>query len=220
MRVTIVGTGYVGLTTGLTLAHIGHTVTCVDSNPEKLKLLRAGRSPIHEFGMEELLRSLGNSVVFTDDLRGAVGDADVILIAVGTPPKAGGEADVSQVEAAAATIAEGLKAGRQYTLAVSLHAARPPLRDVLVPLNRRYPVADVVEAASAYAERTGRRVTYEMVMIDGINDTPADAQAAASLLRGRLAHVNLIPMNPVAHTPWRPSPHSRRRGMSRALPRN
>jgi 23S rRNA (adenine2503-C2)-methyltransferase len=94
---------------------------------------------------------------------------------------------------------------RQYTLAVSLHAARPALRDVLVPLNRRYPVADVVRAATEYADVTGRRVTYEVVMIDRVNDTPADAQAMAALLRGRLAHVNLIPMNPVAHTPWRPS---------------
>jgi len=98
---------------------------------------------------------------------------------------------------------------RQYTLAVSLHAARPELRDVLVPINRRYPVTDVVRAATGYAEATGRRVTYEMVMIDRINDTPADAQAAAALLRGRLAHVNLIPMNPVAHTPWQPSPPDR-----------
>jgi 23S rRNA (adenine2503-C2)-methyltransferase len=94
---------------------------------------------------------------------------------------------------------------RQYTLAVSLHAARPELRDVLVPLNRRWPVREVVEAATAYADATGRRVTYEMVMIDHINDTPRDAEAAADLLRGRLAHVNLIPMNPVAHTPWQPS---------------
>ena len=92
-----------------------------------------------------------------------------------------------------------------WTLAVSLHAARPALRDVLVPLNRHYPVEGVVEAASAYAEATGRRVSYESVMIDGVNDTPADAAAAAALLRGRLAHVNLIPMNPVAHTAWLPS---------------
>jgi len=98
---------------------------------------------------------------------------------------------------------------RQYTLAVSLHAARPELRDVLVPLNRRYPLGDVVEAATAYSDATGRRVTYEMVMIDRINDTPADAHATAELLRGRLAHVNLIPMNPVAHTPWQPSPGDR-----------
>ncbi len=93
----------------------------------------------------------------------------------------------------------------QYTLAVSLHAARPSLRALLVPLEHRWPATDVVAAATAYAERTGRRVTYEMVMIEGINDTPEDAQAAAELLRGRLAHVNLIPMNPVAHTPWEPS---------------
>lgn len=96
-------------------------------------------------------------------------------------------------------------ADRQYTLAVSLHAARPALRDVLVPLNRRYPIDDVVREATVYAEATGRRVSYEVVMIEGINDTSADAAAIVALLRGRLAHVNLIPMNPVAHTPWQPS---------------
>ena len=98
---------------------------------------------------------------------------------------------------------------RQYKLAVSLHTARPELRDVLVPLNRKYPLDGVVAAATDYADATGRRITYEMVMIDRINDTPADARAAAALLRGRLAHVNLIPMNPVAHTPWQPSPPER-----------
>jgi 23S rRNA (adenine2503-C2)-methyltransferase len=97
----------------------------------------------------------------------------------------------------------------QYTLAVSLHAARPALRDLLVPLNRRWPAEQVVDAATAYSDATGRRVTYELVMIGGINDTLDDAHAAAALLRGRLAHVNLIPMNPVAHTPWRPSPPER-----------
>ncbi len=97
----------------------------------------------------------------------------------------------------------------QYTLAVSLHAARPALRDLLVPLNRRWPVAQVVAAASDYAATTGRRVTYEVVMIDAINDTHEDATAMAELLRGRLAHVNLIPMNPVAHTPWQPSEPAR-----------
>jgi 23S rRNA (adenine2503-C2)-methyltransferase len=93
----------------------------------------------------------------------------------------------------------------QYTLAVSLHAARAALRDVLVPLNTRYPVDAVVAAASDYARVTGRRVSYEYVMISAINDTIDDAIALAQLLRGQLAHVNLIPMNPVAHTPWRPS---------------
>jgi 23S rRNA (adenine2503-C2)-methyltransferase len=93
----------------------------------------------------------------------------------------------------------------QYTLAVSLHAARTELRDVLVPLNRRYPVTEVVAAADRYASATRRRVTYEYVMIDSINDTTHDAAALAELLSGHLAHVNLIPMNPVAHTPWGPS---------------
>jgi 23S rRNA (adenine2503-C2)-methyltransferase len=99
--------------------------------------------------------------------------------------------------------------GPQFTLAVSLHAARDPLRDVLVPLNRRWPVAEVVEAARAHARDTGRRISYEVTLIDGINDTPADAEALAALLADDHAHVNLIPMNPVAHTPWQASPSER-----------
>ncbi len=95
--------------------------------------------------------------------------------------------------------------GPQFTLAISLHAARDPLRDVLVPLNRRWPVAEVVAAARDHARATGRRISYEYVMISGVNDTDVDADALADLLRGDLAHVNLIPMNPVAHTPWQAS---------------
>jgi 23S rRNA (adenine2503-C2)-methyltransferase len=96
--------------------------------------------------------------------------------------------------------------GPQFTLAVSLHAARDPLRDVLVPLNRRWPVAEVVSAARDHSRATGRRISYEATMIAGINDTEADTEAMAELLRGDHAHVNLIPMNPVAHTPWTASP--------------
>ncbi len=99
--------------------------------------------------------------------------------------------------------------GPQFTLAVSLHAARDPLRDVLVPLNRRWPIAEVVAAAREHATRTGRRISYEVTMIGGVNDTDADADAIVELLRGDLAHVNLIPMNPVAHTPWRATGLSR-----------
>jgi 23S rRNA (adenine2503-C2)-methyltransferase len=105
----------------------------------------------------------------------------------------------------------------QYTLAVSLHAARAALRNLLVPLNHRWPVETVVDAATEYGRVTGRRVTYEFVMIDGVNDTPEDAGAAAALLSGRLAHVNLIPMNPVAHTPWVPSSPARIAGFAAVL---
>ncbi len=96
--------------------------------------------------------------------------------------------------------------GPQLTLAISLHAARDSLRDVLVPLNRRWPVSEVVAAARDHAQATGRRVTYEITMIEGINDTEADAAALADLLRDDHAHVNLIPMNQVAHTPWTGTP--------------
>jgi 23S rRNA (adenine2503-C2)-methyltransferase len=96
--------------------------------------------------------------------------------------------------------------GPQFTLAISLHAARDALRDVLVPLNRRWPVDEVVAAAREHARATGRRVTYEITMIEGINDTDVDAAALADLLRDDHAHVNLIPMNQVAHTPWTGTP--------------
>src|SRR5437899_7156151 len=89
------------------------------------------------------------------------------------------------------------------TLAISLHAARDELRDVLVPINRKYPVQDLVDAAQTYAERTGRRVSYEWVMLAGVNDTERDAKELGSLLKHRLAHVNLIPFNPVEDTPYR-----------------
>lgn len=88
------------------------------------------------------------------------------------------------------------------TLAISLHAARDELRDVLVPINRKYPVRDLVDAAQAYANRTGRRVSYEWVMLAGVNDTARDAQELGALLRRKLAHVNLIPFNPVDDTPY------------------
>jgi 23S rRNA (adenine2503-C2)-methyltransferase len=89
------------------------------------------------------------------------------------------------------------------TLAISLHAARDELRDVLVPINRKYPVDNLVGAAQAYAVKTGRRVSYEWVMLAGVNDTERDAKELGRLLRRKLAHVNLIPFNPVEDTPYR-----------------
>ena len=93
--------------------------------------------------------------------------------------------------------------GLPFTLAVSLHAARDDLRDVLVPVNRRYPLAGLVAAADRFATRTGRRVSYEWVLLAGVNDTDRDARELGALLRGRLAHVNLIPYNPVDEAPYR-----------------
>ena len=89
------------------------------------------------------------------------------------------------------------------TLAISLHAARDELRDVLVPINRKYPVHELVDAAQGYGEKTGRRVSYEWVMLAGVNDTERDATELGALLQRKLAHVNLIPFNPVEDTPYR-----------------
>src|SRR5438874_75303 len=88
------------------------------------------------------------------------------------------------------------------TLAISLHAARDELRDVLVPINRKYPVRDLVQASQSYAKASGRRVSYEWVMLAGVNDSERDAQELGALLRRKLAHVNLIPFNPVDGTPY------------------
>ena len=91
--------------------------------------------------------------------------------------------------------------GLPITLALSLHAPNDTLRSQLMPVNKVYPVAEVTAAARNYAETTGRRVTYEYILIAEVNDNPEQAAELASLLRGSLAHVNLIPMNPVAERP-------------------
>ena len=90
------------------------------------------------------------------------------------------------------------------SLAVSLHAANDALRDRLVPLNRKYPIADLLAACRRYVERRNReRITFEYVMLRGINDTAADARALARLLGNLPAKVNLIPFNPSAGLDYR-----------------
>jgi len=85
---------------------------------------------------------------------------------------------------------------RQVNLAVSLHAANDDLRSSLMPINQKYPLGDLVPACRNYVDATGRRITFEWALIQGVNDTPEQAGALASLLRGLLCHVNVIPLNP------------------------
>ncbi|WP_089304242.1 23S rRNA (adenine(2503)-C(2))-methyltransferase RlmN [Geodermatophilus pulveris] len=96
--------------------------------------------------------------------------------------------------------------GLAVTLAVSLHAPDDELRDTLVPVNTRWKVAEVVAAADAYAERTGRRYSVEYALIRDVNDQPDRADALGRLLAGRRAHVNLIPLNPTPGSRWDASP--------------
>lgn len=108
MRIAVVGCGYVGLVSGSCFANLGHSVTCVDIDTHKIALLKKGIIPIYEPGLEELIREnvKRKSLGFTSDLKSAVRQSEVIFIAVGTPPKANGEADLSFVENVARTIAK------------------------------------------------------------------------------------------------------------------
>jgi 23S rRNA (adenine2503-C2)-methyltransferase len=97
----------------------------------------------------------------------------------------------------------------QVNLAISLHAADDALRDELVPINRKWPVAEVVAAGRRFAERTGRRVSLEYVMIDGMNDGLPLAELLAGVARGWRSHVNLIPLNPTPGSRWSGTPPAR-----------
>ncbi len=85
--------------------------------------------------------------------------------------------------------------GLQLGLAISLHAATDEVRSRIMPINRRYPIGELMKAAGRYSARTGRRVTYEYTMIEEVNDTAAQARQLVRLLGGHLCHVNLIPLN-------------------------
>ncbi|NEP16380.1 MAG: UDP-glucose/GDP-mannose dehydrogenase family protein [Leptolyngbya sp. SIO4C1] len=113
MRVCVIGTGYVGLVTGVCLSHIGHEVICVDNNAEKVKLMQSGQSPIYEPGLSEIMQSsmASGRLSFTTDLGKGVNHGDILFIAVGTPPLPTGESDTRYVEAVARGIGENLNGG-------------------------------------------------------------------------------------------------------------
>src|SRR5258708_12603223 len=108
MRVSIIGTGYVGLTTGACLAFLGHEVTCVDSDEKKIASLQAGKTPIYEPHLTELLAEAKPNLQFCSDYAAAVPRAEVVFIAVGTPPSSDGSPDLRYLSAAAKGI------GAQY----------------------------------------------------------------------------------------------------------
>jgi len=90
LRVAIIGSGYVGLTTGVCLAELGHTVVCVDNDEAKVRLLASGVCPIYEPGLPELMGKNAERLSFTADIADGVRRADIIFVAVGTPPTAPG----------------------------------------------------------------------------------------------------------------------------------
>jgi UDPglucose 6-dehydrogenase len=109
MNVVIYGTGYVGLTTGTALAFLGHRVTCVDVDEAKIASLRGGKSPIYEPGLDELMDLAGANLTFVVDPEPALSEAEVIFIAVGTPPGSDGKPDLAYVRSAAASIGKNMR---------------------------------------------------------------------------------------------------------------
>ena len=102
-------------------------------------------------------------------------------------------------------IRELAKEKLQLTLSVSLHAPSDAVRDTIMPVNKAYPTEELLEACRDYYAATGRRISFEYAMIDGVNDTPAAAHLLLKRLKGLPAHMNLIPLNHVEESPLKPS---------------
>jgi len=114
MNIAIIGAGYVGLVTGACFAELGNKVICVDNDPEKIALLKKLKMPFYEKGLDKMVRknSAAGRLVFTDSIKYAVKKSLVIFICVGTPPRVGGEADLSYIENVAAQIAKNMASYR------------------------------------------------------------------------------------------------------------
>ena len=110
-KISVVGTGYVGLVTGSCLADLGNEVICVDNNEEKIASLNELKMPIYEPGLEELVKRNVESkrLSFTTNIKEVVPESEIIFIAVGTPPKENGEADLSTVEKVCKDIAQSMR---------------------------------------------------------------------------------------------------------------
>jgi UDPglucose 6-dehydrogenase len=118
MEVCVIGTGYVGLVTGTCLAYLGHSVVCVDIDERKIEMLRRGKAPIYEPGLEQLIASgaqRGN-LSFSTDLESSVNRSEIIFIAVGTPPMSSGRADLSYVKTVAHSVGRALDCGRRRVI--------------------------------------------------------------------------------------------------------
>lgn len=141
-------------------------------------------------GMGEPLANLPNllKALHSIDEKGGLGlgARRITISTVGLPEK----------------IRELAQLGKAYNLAVSLHAATDELRNQLVPVNEKIGIDAILAAADEYFEQTGRRLTYEYVVLADVNDGPEQARDLAKLLRGRNAHINLIPMNVIAELPF------------------
>src|ERR1700729_3482546 len=159
MRIAMIGTGYVGLVSGACMADFGHSVVCVDNNAAKIEALTHGEIPIHEPGLDNLVRAnvQAGRLTFTRTLNEAVSAADAVFIAVGTPSRRGdGHADLSYVYDAAREIAAALDG---FTVVVTKSTVPVGTGDEVERLIREVrPKADVVVAANPEFLREGAAI--------------------------------------------------------------
>src|ERR1700704_5349415 len=142
MKLTIIGTGYVGLVTGTCFAEVGHQVVCVDNNEEKVKLLQGGGIPIYEPGLEELVEKnvAAGRLSLTASTREGVEKSDIIFIAVPTPPLADGSVDLSFIEGVAREIAGAMNS---YKIVVDKSTVPVKTGDKVAETIKRYCKAKV-----------------------------------------------------------------------------
>jgi UDPglucose 6-dehydrogenase len=139
MEISVVGTGYVGLVAGVCFADVGHKVTCVDNNPEKINALNDGKIPIFEPGLEDILRSAKARLNFTMDLKQALDNSEVVFIAVGTPETEDGSADLGPTF----SVLEGICKAAQAPKLIVLKST--------VPVGTNKKAQDFIKANSEHA---------------------------------------------------------------------
>ena len=191
MGCTFCATGQGGFTRNLTASEmLGQIISAQ-------KDLGIRISNIVLMGMGEPLDNYDNVLRFlslvTDNDGLCIGARHITLSTCGLVPKIYDLAD----------------SGFPVTLSLSLHAPYDELRSKTMPVNNKYPIKQVLAACKYYADKTGRRITYEYAMINGVNDSDRCAYALAQLIKGTLCHVNLIPVNPVQGTGYNPSKDKR-----------
>lgn len=202
MHVTIIGTGYVGLTTGVSLAYLGHQVTCVDKNPQIVAALERGQATIHEPGLSELLALAREHLRFDTAIPELSGEG-VVIIAVGTPTKANGDADLQYVDAAARELAERIAPGASLVIVnkstVPIGSARHVAGIVNRALAERGITAEIFVASNPEFLAEGRAV-HDALYPDRVV-IGADHPRAVARLRELYAPLLEQTFEPPPHTP-------------------
>src|SRR5580700_11217025 len=183
MKLSIIGTGYVGLVTGACFAEVGHNVVCVDRDEAKVEVLRSGRMPIYEPGLDELVKKnvAAGRLSFTSSTKEGVEKSDVIFIAVPTPPQADGSVDLSFIETVARDIAASMTS---YKIIVDKSTVPVKTGDKVAETIKRYCKAKVDFDVASNPEflREGFAVDDLMhpdrVVIGVRNDRPVKAMKA------------------------------------------